>query len=81
MTTQADGKPVLKWEMLNTVREEDGLLSSRYMTERAKILGGWLVIAPPVLIGPPQFSAPANARKSATWNVPPMGDHACGEWK
>ena len=35
------GKPVLKWEMLNTVREEDGLLDSRYLTERAKVPGGW----------------------------------------
>ena len=40
-----DGKPVLRWEMLDTVREDDGILDSRYLTERAKVPGGWLVIA------------------------------------
>lgn len=38
-------KPVLNWETLNTTREEDGLLDSRYKTERAKVPGGWLVIS------------------------------------
>ena len=28
-----------------TVREDDGFLDSRYLTERAKVPGGWLVIA------------------------------------
>jgi len=38
-------KPVLMWEMLNTTREEDGLLNSKYIAERAKVPGGWLVIS------------------------------------
>jgi len=38
-------KPVLHWETLNTTREEDGLLDSRYIAERAKVPGGWLVIS------------------------------------
>jgi hypothetical protein len=37
--------PVLKWETLNTAREESGLLDSKYLTERAKVLGGWLVVS------------------------------------
>jgi hypothetical protein len=37
--------PVLVWETLSTKREEDGLLNSAYMTERAKVPGGWLVIS------------------------------------
>ena len=41
---RSDG-PVLKWETLKTVREEDGLLNSKYMTERAKVPGGWLVVS------------------------------------
>ena len=42
--SHADG-PVLKWETLRTVREEDSILNSKYMTERAKGPGGWLVIS------------------------------------
>jgi len=38
-------KPVLKWETLNTQREEDGILHSKYLTERAKVPGGWLVLS------------------------------------
>jgi hypothetical protein len=38
-------RPVLKWETLNTTREEDGILHSKYLTERAKVPGGWLVIS------------------------------------
>ena len=45
MTKETDAGPVLKWETLHTVREEDGVLDSKYMTERAKIPGGWLVIS------------------------------------
>ena len=45
MSHANDGKPVLKWETVNTVREEQGLLDSRYIVERAKVPGGWLVIA------------------------------------
>lgn len=41
---QAD-KPVLNWELLHTKRDEDGFLDSKYMTERAKVPGGWLVIS------------------------------------
>ena len=41
---RSDG-PLLKWETLATVREEDGLLASKYMTERAKVPGGWLVVS------------------------------------
>jgi len=45
MAQTVDGKPILKWEMLETMREDHGLLDSRYVTERAKVPGGWLVIA------------------------------------
>ena len=38
-------KPVLRWETLNTTRQEDGLLDSSYITERAKVPGGWLVMS------------------------------------
>jgi hypothetical protein len=38
-------EPVLNWETLNTKREEDGILDSKYITERAKVPGGWLVIS------------------------------------
>jgi hypothetical protein len=41
---RSDGS-VLKWETLRTVREEDGLMNSKYMTERAKVPGGWLVLS------------------------------------
>jgi hypothetical protein len=37
--------PVLRWETLTTKREEDGMLDSKYMTERAKVPGGWLVVS------------------------------------
>ena len=40
-----DHKPVLNWETLNAVREEKGFLNSEYMTERANVPGGWLVIS------------------------------------
>ena len=44
----ADGRsdgPVLRWETVKTTREEDGLLDSKYVTERAKVPGGWLVVS------------------------------------
>jgi hypothetical protein len=44
MKKQAD-KPVLSWETLNATREEHGILDSKYLTERAKVPGGWLVIS------------------------------------
>jgi hypothetical protein len=37
--------PTLLWETLNTRREEAGILNSKYLTERAKVPGGWLVIS------------------------------------
>jgi len=37
--------PLLKWETLNTKREDGGILDSKYLTERAKVPGGWLVIS------------------------------------
>lgn len=45
MTRDRDNKPVLRWETLNTAREEDGVLNSKYLTERAKVPGGWLVLS------------------------------------
>jgi hypothetical protein len=45
MSDRRSGGPVLKWETLETVREEDGLLNSKYLTERAKVPGGWLVVS------------------------------------
>ena len=42
--TQND-KPALHWEILNTTREVSGLLHSDYLTERAKVPGGWLVLS------------------------------------
>lgn len=45
MGKTSEDKPVLMWEMLNTEREVKGLLHSEYLTERAKVPGGWLVIA------------------------------------
>ena len=45
MTAEDANKPVLKWETLNTEREDQSLLDSRYITERAKVPGGWLVIS------------------------------------
>lgn len=45
MESVQTSKPVLKWETLSTKREADGLLDSRYLTERAKVPGGWLVIS------------------------------------
>jgi hypothetical protein len=44
MTPEAN-KPVLRWEILNTKREDHSLIDSKYMTERAKVPGGWLVIS------------------------------------
>lgn len=44
MTEKSD-RPVLHWETLNTSREEDGILNSRYLTERAKVPGGWPVLS------------------------------------
>ena len=42
--------PVLVWETLNTRREEDGILDSKYLTECAKGPGGgwkvFYVVAP-----------------------------------
>ena len=37
--------PVLRWENVNTEREAKGLLDSSYLVERARVPGGWLVIA------------------------------------
>ena len=45
MARDDENKPVLRWENLNTVREEHGVLDSKYLTERAKIPGGWLVLS------------------------------------
>ena len=45
MMDQHADKPVLRWETLNTAREEEGFLNSKYLTERAKVPGGWLVIS------------------------------------
>ncbi len=38
-------RPVLTWETVVTERQEGGILSSAYLTERAKVPGGWLVIS------------------------------------
>ena len=45
MKREDEGGPVLRWESVKTEREEHGLLDSAYMTERAKVPGGWLVIS------------------------------------
>lgn len=45
MGNKQANKPTLRWETLNTTREEDGLLDSSYIAERAKVPGGWLVIS------------------------------------
>ena len=45
MRSEQPDKPVLSWETLNTTREEEGILNSKYLTERAKVPGGWLVIS------------------------------------
>ena len=37
--------PILSWETVNTTRDKQGLLSSEYLVERAKVPGGWLVIS------------------------------------
>ena len=37
--------PVLYWENVSTERESKGLLDSAYLVERARVPGGWLVIA------------------------------------
>jgi hypothetical protein len=44
MEKRAD-KPVLHWEVVKTTRELGGFLNSAYLTERAKVPGGWLVIS------------------------------------
>ena len=38
-------RPLLTWQTLNTEREDSGILDSKYLTERAKVPGGWLVIS------------------------------------
>jgi hypothetical protein len=38
-------KPALNWEMLHTTRDVSGLLHSEYLTERARVPGGWLVLS------------------------------------
>jgi hypothetical protein len=45
MTKDAALRPALRWETLNSVREDKGLLDSEYLAERAKVPGGWLVIS------------------------------------
>jgi len=45
-TFQTD-RPVLRWETLDTTRQETGILNTKYLTERAKVPGGWLVISQP----------------------------------
>ena len=45
MTKEQTEKAVLSWENIKTVREDRGLLNSEYLTERAKVPGGWLVIS------------------------------------
>src|SRR5215510_2696683 len=37
--------PVLYWENVSTERESKGLLDSSYLVERARVPGGWMVIA------------------------------------
>ena len=45
MAHELAGEPVLEWKTLKTVREERGRLNSKYMLERSKVPGGWLVIS------------------------------------
>ena len=45
LKTEALNTPVLKWESLTTERHEKGMFDSKYLTERAKVPGGWLVIS------------------------------------
>lgn len=45
MSNEQTSRPALKWQTLVTERQEDGILNSAYLTERAKVPGGWLVIS------------------------------------
>lgn len=45
MQKEQGDKPILSWETVNTTRDKQGLLSSEYLVERAKVPGGWLVIS------------------------------------
>ena len=45
MQKEQGDKPILSWETVNTTRDKQGLLSSEYLAERAKVPGGWLVIS------------------------------------
>jgi hypothetical protein len=45
MNDRLNDGPVLRWETLKTLREEDGLLDSKYSTERSRVPGGWLVLS------------------------------------
>jgi len=45
MSNKTASGAVLKWETLETVRQEQGFMNSKYMTERAKVPGGWLIIS------------------------------------
>jgi len=45
MAPESSNKPVLRWEILNTERQDHSVIDSKYMTERAKVPGGWLVIS------------------------------------
>ena len=44
MNARQTGRAVLKWETLKTKRDS-GILGSTYLTELAKVPGGWLVIS------------------------------------
>jgi len=45
MSNKTASGAVLKWETLETVRQEQGFMNSKYMTERSKVPGGWLIIS------------------------------------
>ena len=38
-------EPMLHWQAIQTTRELTGLMHSKYLLERAKVPGGWLVIS------------------------------------
>ena len=38
-------EPVLHWKSVQTTRDLTGLMHSKYLLERAKVPGGWLVIS------------------------------------
>ena len=40
-----ESEPTLRWETVKTIREQKGFLNSKYMVERARVPGGWLVIS------------------------------------